>query len=135
MKLGRLYEEGAAEEPNITPLIDIVFILLIFFVVTTTFSKDLGLEVTRPEASTGSAMPSRLVRVAVNAQGDLAVDGRATRLSRIEPELKERLDLNTERQVLVIADGRVDANLLVRLIDAARSAGATSVSLGVEGAL
>ncbi|MEO0813311.1 MAG: biopolymer transporter ExbD [Myxococcota bacterium] len=132
MKLGALQEESRTEDPNITPLIDIVFILLIFFVVTTTFAKDLGLEVDRPEAATGNTLPSRVVRVALGARGDLTVDAQPVSPWRIEAAVKERFELNASRVVLVVADRSVDADRLVSAIDAARRAGASQVSLAVE---
>lgn len=132
MKLGRLQEETKTEEPNITPLIDIVFILLIFFVVTTTFARDLGLDVDRPEASTGAELPSRVVRVAVSERGEITVDAQPTSSWRVRDEIESRFELNPARTVLVVADRAVDAQRLVSVMDAAREAGATQVSLAVE---
>jgi biopolymer transport protein ExbD len=135
MKLGQLSEQmtpSGADEPNITPLIDIVFILLIFFVVTTTFAQELGIEIERPEAQSGSEVPTRIVRIAVTDHGDVTVDARATSPWRIEHEVRERLSLYAEKAVLVVADRRVDAAQLVEVIDAARRGGATDVALAVE---
>ncbi len=132
MRLGRLQEETRTEEPNITPLIDIVFILLIFFVVTTTFARDLGLDVDRPAASTGAELPSRVVRVAVSAGGEITVDAQPTSTWRLRDEIAGRFELNPARTVLVVADRAVNAQRLVSVMDAAREAGAAQVSLAVE---
>jgi len=136
MKLGQLAEEGGeAEALNITPLIDIVFILLIFFVVTSTFSRDLGLDVERPEASTASEQPTQVVRVAVGSRGEIAVDGHATSPWRVEAEVRDHLIDMPERSVLLVADRGVEAQALVDLMDACRRAGAAHVALAVEPAV
>ncbi|MEL7306261.1 MAG: biopolymer transporter ExbD [Myxococcota bacterium] len=132
MRLENQLDEAGIDEPNITPLIDIVFILLIFFVVTTTFARDLGLDIERPEASSGQTLSSRIVRIAVDPQGALTVDSQPTRSWGLEDALRARLDLTQEKAVLVISDRRVEATVLVDVIDAANRAGASEVSLAVE---
>lgn len=136
MKLGQVTQREAPassqDEPNVAPLIDIVFILLIFFVVTTTFAKDLGIDIDRPRASTGAQQPTELVRVAVGRRGELTVDGRATSAWRLEAEVQERLSHYLSKSVLVVADGSVDTKTLVRVIDQCRSAGATQVAIAAE---
>ena len=129
----RLREQAeGSSEPNLAPLIDIVFILLIFFVVTTTFAKDLGLEIQRPTASTAIELPARVVRVAVNPDGDITVDARPTSPWRLQDEVKQRLVNDLDKSVLVVADTEVEAGRLVEIMDACRSAGAANVALAVE---
>lgn len=131
--LSRLQQQAeATEEPNLAPLIDIVFILLIFFVVTTTFAKDLGIDIRRPAASTAVEMPTRVVRVAVGARGELTVDARPTSPWRLEDEVRQRLAHDLDKSVLVVADESVEARELVEVMDACRSAGAAQVALAVE---
>lgn len=133
MKLGQLGEdEATASELNITPLIDIVFILLIFFVVTTTFVHDLGLPIDRPQASTGEAQSLTLVRVAVSERGEITVDAMPTSPWRVEAEVRDRLHDDPEASVLVVADRGVHADTLVRVVDACRRGGATKVAMAVE---
>lgn len=120
------------DEPNVAPLIDIVFILLIFFVVTTTFARDLGIDLERPSARTGVELPNHIVRVAVSDRHELAVDGRPTSAWRLEAEVAERLSHYTDKSVLVVADRRVDAETLVEVMDACRTAGASQVAISVE---
>ena len=133
MKLGSITNSPPpSEEPNVAPLIDIVFILLIFFVVTTTFARDLGIEVERPSASTATEQPANMIRVAVGRGGEIAVDGRPTSAWRLNVEVEDRLSNNTEKSVLVVADRSVDAKTLVEVMDACRKAGASQVALAVE---
>ncbi len=133
MKIGQLSDqvsEGA--ELNITPLIDIVFILLIFFVVTTTFVHELGLPVERPDSSTATEQPHDVVRVAVSRQGEITVDAQPTSPWRVEAEVRARLREHADASVVVIADKGATAEVIVDAIDACRRAGAEGVALGVE---
>tara|TARA_B100000674_G_C37368648_1_gene701987 strand:+ start:142 stop:549 length:408 start_codon:yes stop_codon:yes gene_type:complete len=133
MKLGSATKATpTSEEPNVAPLIDIVFILLIFFVVTTTFARDLGIDVERPSAGSATEQPANIVRVAVGRGGELAVDGRATSAWRLEAEVKDRIANYADKNVLVVADKNVDAKRLVDVMDACRLAGAAQVAVSVE---
>lgn len=133
MKLGTLSEDtDGRAELNITPLIDIVFILLIFFVVTTTFVHELGLPIDRPESTTASETPASVVRVAVSRRGEITVDAQPTSPWRVESEVRSRLRDDSDAAVVVVADRGAIADLLVDVIDACRRAGAKNVALGVD---
>jgi biopolymer transport protein ExbD len=133
VKLGQIAEEQREVGVlDITPLIDIVFILLIFFVVTTTFVHDLGLDVERPQATTARELPVEIVRVAVSDRGEITVDGRPTSAWRIEAEVRDRLGERDDASVLLVVDKGVVADRLVAVMDACRKAGAKSVALAVE---
>lgn len=135
MKIGELSNEVTeGAELNITPLIDIVFILLIFFVVTTTFVHELGLPVERPDSSTATEQPHDVVRVAVSRQGEITVDAQPTSAWRVEAEVRARLREHADASVVVIADKGATAETIVDAIDACRRAGAEGVALGVEDA-
>jgi biopolymer transport protein ExbD len=122
VKIGQLSDE-MTESANldITPLIDIVFILLIFFVVTTTFVHELGLPIERPESSTATERTAHVVRVAVGRHGDITVDAQPTSAWRVEAEVRARLREDADA-----------ADELVTVIDACRRAGAQDVALGVD---
>lgn len=133
MKLGSVTQSPPPnEEPNVAPLIDIVFILLIFFVVTTTFARDLGVEVERPSAGTATEQPANIVRVAIGRGGELAVDGRATSAWRLGAEIEDRIALYADKSVLVVADRSIDAKTLVDVMDTCRQAGARQVAVAVD---
>jgi len=133
MKLGQASEDvPVVGEVNITPLIDIVFILLIFFVVTTTFVHDLGLPIDRPQASTGEAQPLTLIRVAVSERGEITVDALPTSPWRVDAEVRDRLHDDPDASVLVVADRGVHADTLVHVVDACRRGGAQRIALAVE---
>lgn len=135
MKIGQLSNEVTeGAELNITPLIDIVFILLIFFVVTTTFVHELGLPIERPDSGTATEQPHDVVRVAVSRQGEITVDAQPTSPWRVEAEVRARLREHADASVVVIADKGATAEIIVDAIDACRRAGAEGVALGVEDA-
>jgi biopolymer transport protein ExbD len=133
VKLGQLSHEIAeGSEMNITPLIDIVFILLIFFVVTTTFVHELGLPVDRPDSSTATEQAPDVVRVALGRQGEITVDAQPTSRWRVEAEVRARLRDDAHAAVLLIADRGAVADQIVEVMDACRRAGAKNVALGVD---
>jgi len=133
VKLGQLADDvPSMRELDITPLIDIVFILLIFFVVTTTFVHDVGLDLERPEASAANEQPASIVRVAVSERGEVAVNGQPTSPWRLEAEVHDRLIDRAEASILVIADKAVHADSLVAIMDACRRGGAEKIALAVE---
>jgi biopolymer transport protein ExbD len=123
----------AAEEAeiNITPMLDIVFIMLIFFIVTTSFVKEIALDLNRPSSEPREEKEISeviTVRIAASGQievGERMVDIRAVR-ANVEGELATR---GFDTPVVVIADREADSGLMVRVIDQARMAGADTVSL------
>ena len=133
MKLGNTTVTPPPEgEPNVAPLIDIVFILLIFFVVTTTFARDLGIDVERPSASTATEQAVNVVRVAVGRGGELAVNGRPTNAWRLGAEVEDRIADNADKSVLIVADRSTDAKTLVDVMDTCRQAGAQQIAVAVD---
>lgn len=135
MKLGMLADEQRETGGlDITPLIDIVFILLIFFVVTTTFVHDLGLDIERPAADSATEQPASLVRVGLSDRGEITIDGQPTSAWRIEAEIRDRVLQDADTSVLLVADKSVIADQLVAVMDACRKGGSKHVALAVEGA-
>ena len=129
----RDHYEDEDVEPNITPLIDIVFILLIFFLVTTTFAKDLGMDVDRPEASSGAAQQSEILRVAVGRNGEVTVAARPASMWNLSAAVQTALDKKRDKAVLLVADQAVPAGALVEVMDACKIGGASRVAVAVEG--
>ncbi len=117
---------------DIAPLIDIVFILLIFFMVTTTFVKDMKLELERPNAASASSASSKAVRVFIDQQGDIYLDGEPVRLWLVQSKVRDLLASSTEKMVLVVTDEGVPAGRLVEVVDQARLAGAQNVGVATE---
>ncbi|MBL7152749.1 MAG: biopolymer transporter ExbD [Phycisphaerae bacterium] len=112
-----------------TPLIDMVFILLIFFVVTTSFVSETGLSIQRPQSSSSEALARESIRVGVNANGRIAVDGRRTALFSIRPLLQSKLRSRPGLAVVIVADKAVSVDRVVRVMDEVRGAGVTQIAL------
>lgn len=115
---------------NITPLLDIVFILLIFFIVTTSFVKEFGVSMNRPaKAPVKEEEQSKLISVRITERSTVLVDSREVELGAVRANIEAGLASKPDAAVVVIADRAADAGLLVRVVDQARVAGAGSVSL------
>ncbi|HJL42164.1 MAG TPA: biopolymer transporter ExbD [Myxococcales bacterium LLY-WYZ-16_1] len=116
---------------EMAPLIDMVFILLIFFMVASSFVREAGVEITRPESRTAQSLEDEFVPVAVDRQGLVHVAGRTIPPDSVRG-IRAVLDETGRRRVLVQADRKVPAQLLIQVLDSAKLAGATQVDVAVE---
>ncbi len=119
-------------EINMTPMLDVVFILLIFFMVTTTFVKDMKLELERPKASSAVSASSKAIRLYIDQHGDTYLDGEPVRIWLIQSKLRDLLSTSTSKVVLVVTDEGVPAGKLVEVVDQARLSGAESVGVATK---
>ena len=110
-------------------MIDMVFILLIFFMVSTTFVKDMKLDLDRPAASSSTTASTKALRLYIDANGDTYLDGEPVQIWVIQSRLREQLKTMTQKAVLVVTDDGVPAGKLVEVVDQARLAGATDVGV------
>jgi biopolymer transport protein ExbD len=122
-------EEGSID---ISPLIDMVFILLIFFMVTTTFVKDMKLELERPSAASAAVASTKAIRVFIDQYGDIYVDNQPVRVYSLQSKLRDMLRVSTDKSVLVVTDESVAAKLVLEVVDQSRLAGATDVGVATE---
>jgi len=133
MSLSRRYsnsQEGT-DEINISPLIDMVFILLIFFIVTTVFVEETGVEVTKPQASSAIDLEKNSILIAITAEKKVVYGGREIGPAGVR-SLVRRLTQTEDMPVIVQADRTVPTELLVRVIDEAKLAGAVSVNVSTD---
>jgi len=122
-------EEG---QIDISPLIDMVFILLIFFMVTTTFVKDMKLELDRPSAASAASASTKATRVFIDKLGDVYVDNQPVRIYSLQSKLRDMLRVSTDKSVLVVTDESVAAKLVLEVIDQCKLSGATNVGVATE---
>ena len=122
-------EEG---EIDITPMLDVVFIMLIFFIVTASFVKETGIEVNRPDASTSQAKPRANILIAINDMGEIWIDKRRVDESQVRANIERMHAENPHGTVVIQADEEAKTRLLVAVMDAARAAGVYDVSLATE---
>jgi biopolymer transport protein ExbD len=114
---------------DISPLIDMVFILLIFFMVSTTFVKDMKLDLQRPSAQSADPASTKAIRLYIDESGDTYLDGQPVQLWVIQSRLRQMLDSGGSQTVLVVTDGGVPSDKLVRVVDQARLSGANDVGV------
>ncbi|NIW23978.1 MAG: biopolymer transporter ExbD [Gammaproteobacteria bacterium] len=115
---------------NITPMLDIVFIMLIFFIVTTSFVKEFGVDVNRPSsAPVEEQRQSEVIAVEIDQNDQIFIEDRLVDVRAVRANIESSLAVQPEAAVVVIADRLADAGLLVRVVDQARVAGAGQVSL------
>ena len=124
-------EDANDADVDISPLIDCVFILLIFFIVTTTFVEETGVEVDKPQAASSVRLEKNSILLAVTAEGAVVYGGREIGVGGVRPLVK-RMISKEDLPVIVQVDQAVPSGLLVRVIDEAKLAGATKVSLATR---
>ena len=127
--LARRKDKKSAVELNIAPLIDMVFILLIFFLVTTSFVKETGIDVTRPTASTATMQSKATILIAVDSQNRVFMDHREIDIRALRANTERALAENPDGAVVVVADRQSDTGVAIQVMDGCRLAGASNVSL------
>jgi biopolymer transport protein ExbD len=116
-------------EIQMTPLIDMVFILLMFFIVTASFVSETGLDIQRPQASSSQALPPETIPVTLDAAGQITIDGRKASLFSIRAFLERRLRSRPGLAVVMVADKAVSIDRVVRVMDEVRAAGIDRIAL------
>ncbi len=119
-------------EVNLTPMLDVVFIMLIFFIVTASFVKEAGIEITRPPAATAVRQERGNIMVAITANDQIWIDRRPVDPRFVRANIERLHAENPQGSVVIQADKDSKNGLLVQVMDAARLAGIKSVSLAAE---
>jgi len=117
---------------DLTPMLDVVFILLIFFIVTASFVKEAGLEVNRQYASTAEPQDTGNVLIAISPEGDVWIDKRRVDVRAVRANIERLHAENPQGAVVVQADKDSKNGVLVQVLDAARQAGVEDVSIAAE---
>ncbi len=123
---------GDSVDVNMSPLIDMVFLLLIFFVVTTSFVKESGIEVSRSTASTAEVKEKATVMIGVTDTGDVYMEGKKVDYRSVRGLVERALAENPEAGVIVVADKGSQTGDVVQVMDQCRLANAKSVSLAAK---
>ena len=127
-RLQEKLEEDAEQGINLSPLIDVVFILLIFFIVTTVFIKETGVEVDKPQAVSTEQLDNELILIAITRNGEIMYDRSNIGIAGVRPTVSSLLQIQ-DRPIVIQADRAVTTDLLVRVMDEAKLAGAQSLSI------
>ena len=117
---------------DLTPMLDVVFIMLIFFIVTASFIKDAGIEVTRPEASTSQPKENVNILVAISGTNEIWMDKRRIDVRAVRANIERLHAENPKGAVVIQADNQSNTETVAAVLDAAREAGVYDVSLATD---
>jgi biopolymer transport protein ExbD len=133
MKRRRVFSAApSSEDINISPLIDMVFILLIFFIVTTVFVEETGVEVTKPQAASQVQLEKNSILIAITSNNNVVYANREIGINGVRGVVRRLVQEDPRMPVIIQADESVPTRLLVRVIDEAKLAGAQSVNISTE---
>ncbi len=134
MKFRRRNNVGQ-EGVDVSPLIDMVFILLIFFMVSTTFIKDMQIDLNRPGASSSKPSSSKSIRIFIDSSEKIYVDGQHIRSWILQSKIREMVATEKSKSILVVTDKKVSADKLVDVVDQCRLAGVKDIGVATEAEL
>ena len=125
-------EEDEESEVNLTPMHDVVYIMLIFFIVTASVVKEAGIDISRPGASTAERKEQGNILVAITDSGQIWIDRRQVEPRALRANIERMHAENPHGAVVIQADKNSTNEMLVKVMDAARVAGVESVSIAAE---
>ena len=128
----RRAREEEESEVNLTPMLDVVFIMLIFFIVTASFVKEAGIDVSRPDAATAERKERGNILVAISETGQIWIDKRSVDIRAVRANIERLAAENPQGSVVIQADKDSKNGLLVAVMDAARLAGVYNVSIAAQ---
>ncbi len=126
------FEDEEDDAVNLTPMLDVVFIMLIFFIVTASFVKESGIDVNRPHAATAERKEKGNILVAISEDNQIWIDRRQVDPRALRANIERMHAENPNGAVVIQADEESKNKLLVLVMDAARGAGVKNVSIAAE---
>jgi biopolymer transport protein ExbD len=127
-----MHQEEEENEINLTPMLDVVFIMLIFFIVTATFIKEAGIQVERPDTVTADSQDDASILIAISPNDEIWID-RQERDPRALRGVIERLHAeNPKGSIVIQADEESTHEMLVIVMEAAKAAGVTNVAIASD---
>ncbi|NWG92915.1 MAG: biopolymer transporter ExbD [Parvularculaceae bacterium] len=124
--------EGGGDDINVTPLMDIVFIMLIFFIVTSTFVKEPGVEIDRPEAQTAKVRKLASILIAVDAENKIWIDKDEVPIDTVRTVVQQLKQENPKGTAVVQVDRNADSRYLVEVLNQVKAAGIEDVAVSTE---
>jgi biopolymer transport protein ExbD len=119
-------------ELDMTPMLDVVFIMLIFFIVTTSFVKESGVTVSMPQAESASQQDNTNIFIAITAEGEVWIDRRAVDLHSVRAIVARLHADNPEGAVIIQSDEEASTGVLVKVMDQVRLAGVESIAIAAD---
>ncbi|PNH82401.1 ExbD/TolR family protein [Vibrio diazotrophicus] len=132
MRLGRRQSQQEEAQIDLTSMLDIVFIMLIFFIVTSSFVRESGVEVNSPKASNVVSQKDAGIFVAITSANDIFIDKRQVDVERVQATLEHLLLEQPEASLVIQADEHAYNGTVVQVMDAAKGAGVKSIALAAE---
>jgi len=129
---GLLGKKDSAAEVNMAPLLDMVFILLIFFVITTNFNRQTGVEVQKPKAESAVYQGAKTVMIGVSREGSIHIHGRQVSVEQLSNILTQELNRRPDASVVIIGDQKSVLGRTVEVLDACLTAGFEKVSIAAD---
>ena len=123
---------GADEEENeinLTPMLDVVFIMLIFFIVTASFIKEAGIDVDRPDAPSADSQDDAAILIAISASDEIWIDRRQTEPNAVRGMIERLHAENPKGSIVIQADEESTNEMLVIVLDAAKQVGVANVAI------
>ncbi|MFT7126610.1 MAG: biopolymer transport protein ExbD [Pseudoalteromonas tetraodonis] len=127
--VNRQEEEAAID---LTPMLDVVFIMLIFFIVTASFVKESGIDVNKPDAPTAEKQDRANILIAISAKGEIWIDRRRVDIRAVRANIERLHAENPQGSVVIQADKKSQTEKLIAVMDAARAAGVYNVSIAAN---
>ncbi|MEZ5920690.1 MAG: biopolymer transporter ExbD [Parvularculaceae bacterium] len=132
MSRRRMHRATEGDDINVTPLMDIVFIMLIFFIVTSTFVKEPGAEVDRPVAQTAKERKLASILVAITADNDIYIDKDKVELDQVKNKVEQLKQENPKGTAVIQVDSKAEARYLIEVANQIRSAGVDDIAVSTE---
>lgn len=128
----RLLQEEEESTIDMTPMLDVVFIMLIFFIVTASFVKEAGIDVNRPEAATAVKKDRANILIAISDKGEIWINKRRIDVRAVEANVARLHAENPQGTVVIQADKKATTDVLIKVMDGARAAGVYDVSIAAQ---
>ncbi|MDB1125711.1 ExbD/TolR family protein [Vibrio algarum] len=132
MRLGNRSKGQDEAQVDMTSMLDIVFIMLIFFIVTSSFVKESGIEVNRPEASNSVSKKEAGIFIAITANNEIYIDKRIVDKERVQANLEQLLTEQPNASVVIQADEFAFNGTVILVMDSAKGAGVANIALATE---
>ena len=116
-------------EINLTPMLDVVFIMLIFFIVTTSFVKEAGIQVNRPSAATTEQKTKANIIVAIRKNNEIWIDKRIVDIRAVRANIEKLKSLNSQNSIVIQSDKEATTDILIKVMDQIRLAGIKEISI------
>lgn len=128
----RLQRSTEESEIDLTPMLDVVFILLIFFIVTTSFVKETGIDINRPTASTAEKKSKGNILIAIRPNGEIWIDNRSIDVRAVKANIQRMKARFPQSSVIIQSDQDARTGILVKVMDQIRLAGVQNISIAAS---